>query len=1496
MCQRLPLHLAVYHGASTGAIKALIGIHPEGAQSADTFGRLPIHYAAHRMAHHDVVELLLAVYPGGAEVADGKGLLPLDCALSNCRDSPPDAGTVASLLARFPGAANHMTCDAWSGGRQYPIHRALEARDDPVVVVNLLERRAGGMESHDRMRETPVVLAIQHDAPLEVLDLLLDAFPGDVKGPPDTYGRLPLHVAASEGKFEMVRRLLQPFPAAAAVPDNDKRLPLHILLKMQAEPDLVLDVLRHNPAAAAACDGDGWLPLHWAAAREASVAVVEAILQEHPGAAAVEGTSRSGGLLPLGVAIKHNADPGVVRVLVRHHPDATKMRKSKDHELPLHMALRKRCPPATIAILLDANPTSAGVWSGQNGRLPLHGALRFQHGDEVVLSLLRRHPEAVNSHCRGDTAIGLAMQYGASMDVFQALLKAAGTHVDVRECLRNVSDPAHMSALVQTDPDALLYAADDRETNLEFLITRGAVKLEVFQAAMDTFPPESAADNTRHGLLQGTDTYDNSFDLLPLHCAVSKGSECTLDKLLILLERFPSEAAAWDENDCLPLHLAAACGWGVVRSLPGFQLASISSAGGDGVSAGIHAKAISALLASYPGAARERGGEGRLLPLALAVRAHAPTAVVQELLQAYPDAAQVPAGGGRLPLHWTCTAPDAADTVELLLQAFPEAAMVRDAGLALPVQLASGRARQVLVQAGEQLTAKFLAGAQCAAQFCLHKQPEYAAILAKHASAHPECLQWRCSDGERLFDGAHPDVRLAVREAVCFLGRFLLLEGVPAHRSATCTVVFATDTQARAGKPEGVALKLMQTEENFLAELETRKSRNLSEEYVLDVQSAYRTRGSGAERSGSDGGEQTAVNVQLVDSLALPWEDDYSPRHGFCLVMERASRSLRGVIDNEQVAGHRWHDIRQITADLLEALHHLHERGVVHGDVKPRNVVWLRGRWRLIDLDVSCRIGDAAFCRKAPSTAFCAPEVARFLAGQASTAQSPYQAAVAADLWSFGVVLYNLASGMTLWHADQDDNLKQSGSSFQLLAAWSDSLCRSKLEDVDLEPGSPARLLLEKLLCGDPAARLASFPAGAADVRRDPFFEEMRRPLSTFIDEQLGPVRRATNRVVEAWDFIRSQAPVRGSPEGGFLKTWARATTLRSAASGGPPPSLRDKVPDDKQLSAFADMLHHELSALKATSKHLRDAAARVHDAEARLAKVPVDKVREHGLHLSRKLQAERDELEAIHSSEIARLLRYLDHLRHLSYLCRNYSSHFNAEEGGSLAQILQRRHVRFMLDSWMRFFLCLQHLALDRPAVAGCSAETARDRAKVLGTWAQRCANLLGDQCEDDDRNPVEGEPLISGPCSVEELRRLALDFLPAFRQTAQPLAKRLPRTLGDPATWTLLEPDGRDQLAWLADLAVRLRFVADVSSSRTFSDPAWGCALAEELLEISKGRLPSCLAHPTLVRFRTAELRSRLARYFAGTRARSEPQREAHRSLRSHLQEMAQEAVARS
>ncbi|MGC6372050.1 serine/threonine-protein kinase [Pseudomonas sp. K2I15] len=107
-------------------------------------------------------------------------------------------------------------------------------------------------------------------------------------------------------------------------------------------------------------------------------------------------------------------------------------------------------------------------------------------------------------------------------------------------------------------------------------------------------------------------------------------------------------------------------------------------------------------------------------------------------------------------------------------------------------------------------------------------------------------------------------------------------------------------------------------------------------------------------------------------------------------------------------AGLPWRELQCIAVQLLDALRHSHQQGVLHGDVKPGNVIVGDDGLRLFDFGLGqasgqVAAGSAGLSRSrfnAWTPAYAAPEL---LAGSALSAS--------ADLYAVACVLYELAHG-----------------------------------------------------------------------------------------------------------------------------------------------------------------------------------------------------------------------------------------------------------------------------------------------------------------------------------------------------------------------------------------------------------------------------------------------------------------------------------------------------
>lgn len=93
-----------------------------------------------------------------------------------------------------------------------------------------------------------------------------------------------------------------------------------------------------------------------------------------------------------------------------------------------------------------------------------------------------------------------------------------------------------------------------------------------------------------------------------------------------------------------------------------------------------------------------------------------------------------------------------------------------------------------------------------------------------------------------------------------------------------------------------------------------------------------------------------------------------------------------------------------ILKDVLQGLSYLHSKGIVHRDVKPENILTTGSTWpftsKLSDFGLSNFLGSGALQSKVGTPYFCAREV---VIGESYGTK--------ADLWSLGVVAYEMLSG-----------------------------------------------------------------------------------------------------------------------------------------------------------------------------------------------------------------------------------------------------------------------------------------------------------------------------------------------------------------------------------------------------------------------------------------------------------------------------------------------------
>ena len=156
------------------------------------------------------------------------------------------------------------------------------------------------------------------------------------------------------------------------------------------------------------------------------------------------------------------------------------------------------------------------------------------------------------------------------------------------------------------------------------------------------------------------------------------------------------------------------------------------------------------------------------------------------MIDAFPAAAEKRDWDRMLPLHLACANQALPEVVSALRAAFPAAAQARVKGkTALELCLESPTIVQVLLLAQPADLFKVVERNSCA--------PAVSALLRERPVEARD-------HGRKAFSFAKGECRRVLREALFFDGRYELDGGQPAHASATCLLVHATDHGPDSGE------------------------------------------------------------------------------------------------------------------------------------------------------------------------------------------------------------------------------------------------------------------------------------------------------------------------------------------------------------------------------------------------------------------------------------------------------------------------------------------------------------------------------------------------------------------------------------------------------------------------------------------------------------------------------------------------------------------------
>ena len=327
--------------------------------------------------------------------------------------------------------------------------------------------------------------------------------------------------------------------------------------------------------------------------------------------------------------------------------------------------------------------------------------------------------------------------------------------------------------------------------------------------------------------------------------------------------------------------------------------------------------------------------------------------------------------------------------------------------------------------------------------------------------------------GGSILRKATPKSKLELRRGLRFVGRYEFTgsEAVISSRSRGLQVFDALDFEYDKEGTQ-VYLHCFSKEKYYAKEISILKETKLDSEFIEKFHYFV------AHEVGGFTG--TNAPVQFCIAIEKPY-----------LTLSRIVEDMSRDRDRRQNPGKLSLYLEKVSFalyNIARAISHLHEVGVIHGDVGPHTCGLCGDKWKLLNIPNAKRIGETFKVSRMGE--YTPPEAIQFVKGvgeeRIAKFKSSFQAEFSFDIWSFGKLCYEVFVGEVMINFNPTIHTSEDTNGLYDLGTWNDRNLHDAVDCImSAEVGPIGADLAQQCLCVDRRDR----PKNMKEILLHPFWE-----------------------------------------------------------------------------------------------------------------------------------------------------------------------------------------------------------------------------------------------------------------------------------------------------------------------------------------------------------------------------------------------------------------------